>query len=271
MGGRPDVMMDRSCCPALTRLFNECGDNDCDDDDATLGPGLPELCDGVDNDCDGVIPNDDLDDDEDLVSECEGDCDATNDLIGPGVIAALTRLRTPTKAKRPGRVRPEPSKAARPSGKLDVEAHRDRIDAALGAGQCVSAQAVARELTVPAPDHADGWRLLGDAHRCSGRRREAVLAYRTYATLGGTDGGVLRLTEDLSGTLATLVVQVRVEDPAVVPVVRGLATAALASERGFAIAGSIAGGLGAVGLVVTGVFAGTGQRDRGRLGPWMGQ
>ena len=31
-----------------------CGGPDCDDANASVGPGVPELCDGLDNDCDGV-------------------------------------------------------------------------------------------------------------------------------------------------------------------------------------------------------------------------
>ena len=52
-------------------------DLDCDDNDPANFPGNPELCDGQDNDCDGLLGAEETDDDGDLVSECDGDCDDT--------------------------------------------------------------------------------------------------------------------------------------------------------------------------------------------------
>ena len=48
---------------------------DCDDNDASRYPGNTEICDGVDNDCDGILPYEEADADADGVMICEADCD----------------------------------------------------------------------------------------------------------------------------------------------------------------------------------------------------
>ena len=53
--------------------------SDCDDTDNTIYPAAPQLCDGINNDCDDptwpAVPADEIDDDSDTFAECEGDCD----------------------------------------------------------------------------------------------------------------------------------------------------------------------------------------------------
>jgi hypothetical protein len=58
-------------------------DNDCDDTESTVFPGNPELCDGLDNDCDGFVDNNMPDADNDGVTACD-DCDDTNPASYPG-------------------------------------------------------------------------------------------------------------------------------------------------------------------------------------------
>lgn len=58
-------------------------DMDCDDADASTYPGAPELCDGNLNDCDGYLPDDEMDYDFDGFMVCEGDCDDYNAEINP--------------------------------------------------------------------------------------------------------------------------------------------------------------------------------------------
>lgn len=61
-----------------------CGD--CDDGDPFTGAGFSESCDGLDNDCDGVVPANEADADADGDRVCEADCDDADPLRYPSTI-----------------------------------------------------------------------------------------------------------------------------------------------------------------------------------------
>ncbi len=60
-------------------------DADCDDSDADRYPGAPELCNGLDDDCDFATPADELDSDEDGSRICDDDCDDLDSSVSPDV------------------------------------------------------------------------------------------------------------------------------------------------------------------------------------------
>ena len=61
-----------------------CMGDDCDDWNPATYPGAVEICDGLDNDCDGVLPDDEVDGDGDGWILC-ADCNDTDWEINPGI------------------------------------------------------------------------------------------------------------------------------------------------------------------------------------------
>ena len=61
-------------------------DGDCDDGNADRYPGAPELCNGVDDDCNDQVPSDEDDNDGDGWRVCEDDCDDDNNARNPGEV-----------------------------------------------------------------------------------------------------------------------------------------------------------------------------------------
>ncbi len=69
------VSVDESACvDADEDGWNFC-EGDCDDGRGAVFPGAEEVCDGLDNDCDGNLLPEEIDGDGDGLGPCNGDCD----------------------------------------------------------------------------------------------------------------------------------------------------------------------------------------------------
>lgn len=71
-------------CSAPAGYVANAQPGDCDDNDANIHPGASELCNGIDDNCDGIIPANEQDNDGDGYSACQGDCDDSNATVYPG-------------------------------------------------------------------------------------------------------------------------------------------------------------------------------------------
>jgi hypothetical protein len=71
-----------------------CDGPDCDDSNSLVQPGADELCDGLDTDCDGAVPADELDADGDGIRACAGDCDDGDAGVSPGLAEVCDGLDT---------------------------------------------------------------------------------------------------------------------------------------------------------------------------------
>ena len=77
------VVQDQQCLCAAVDPYDALQAGDCDDNDAARFPGNPEVCDGLDNDCDGSLPGNETDADGDGTPVCAGDCDDGDATVFP--------------------------------------------------------------------------------------------------------------------------------------------------------------------------------------------
>jgi PKD repeat protein len=76
-------------CIAPANFVNQGGD--CDDSNSAVHPGASEICNGLDDDCDGLI-DEGFDADNDGFTTCQGDCDDNNALAYPGAMELCNGL-----------------------------------------------------------------------------------------------------------------------------------------------------------------------------------
>ena len=91
---QPVLLRANDCASGIASAYDLDGDGftscatDCDDDDPAVRPGADEVCDGVDQDCDGAVDEGTscTDDDGDGASEDDGDCNDGDAHIHPAAV-----------------------------------------------------------------------------------------------------------------------------------------------------------------------------------------
>ena len=74
----------------VSKLGRSCGYSEgCDDTNWGVNPAANEICDGKDDNCDGVLPPEENDEDEDGWFVCAGDCDDKSFYSYPGATERL--------------------------------------------------------------------------------------------------------------------------------------------------------------------------------------
>ncbi len=73
-----------SCTQPTGYIASPLAGTDCNDADPAINPGATEACNGLDDDCDGIVPADEQDNDGDGYMVCENDCDDTDPDVNPG-------------------------------------------------------------------------------------------------------------------------------------------------------------------------------------------
>jgi len=130
----------------------------------------------------------------------------SGELAAPEAAEALERFRAPR--TRRGRTRAGGDATSRTAevalASTDPEALRVEGAEALRAGDCDRVVRIGRAWTASTAGDDEGWRLLGDGHKCAGAFRDAVRAYERYEAAGGSKAGVLALVPGLRSNLATL-------------------------------------------------------------------
>jgi len=76
------TLLELFCVEGIPEGYAICGD--CDDENPLIHPEGDELCNGLDDDCDGALTDAETDGDGDGISSCDGDCNDGDASIFPG-------------------------------------------------------------------------------------------------------------------------------------------------------------------------------------------